>query len=142
MTSAVSGPPVFDPKLGIVSKSPDTLSGVGASGDERGAWLRLRPELAARVELRSELGTQFAWVRNLSPRGVLLQVAQAPLLGSWVEVTFPGIERSLSAAHPLALEGYIQHALAWSVASGPYRLIAVRFATSDTSDSRTASTAP
>ena len=94
---------------------------------ERATWLRFRPELAVWVELRSDVGTQFAWLRNLSPRGALLQVAEGPGLGSWVEVTFPGVERSPTASQPMALEGYVQHTMGWAVNTGPYRVIAVRW---------------
>lgn len=100
---------------------------MGVEQGERGTWLRFRPELATRVELRSDVGTQFAWVRNLSRRGVLLQVVEAPGLGSHVEVTFPAWERTLSASKPFVLSGHVQHALAWTVVSGPFRLIAVRW---------------
>lgn len=77
--------------------------------------MQLGEELAVLVEVRSDVGVQFGFVRSLSRFGCVLEVKLPPRLGSDVSIAFLGQEGSEDAPEPLALAGYAQHAMLWRV---------------------------
>lgn len=94
---------------------------------ERGGWLSVRSDLVAVVEVRSEGTLQHGVLRSITGRGALIQMRTPPPLGQSVQVTFRGDEESADAAEDFRLEGYVQHAMAWSRVAGGLRAVAVRW---------------
>lgn len=78
-------------------------------------------ELAVLVEVRSEVGLQFGFVRGLSSKGCVLEMGTPPRLGSTLRVRFAGVEGS-AEAEERELEGYAQHAMLWRIGEEKRRI--------------------
>ncbi len=98
------------------SEHPSELPTQGdrREGDRRSSSrLSLSLEIAVPVRIESELGTQRGLARNISEGGMLIEVEEAPPIGSRVKVTISGIRGSLDAPDALTLDGEVRHHLAW-----------------------------
>lgn len=106
------------------------VGGRDAAPDDDGRSANdLSLDLAVPVLVRGLPGLQRGLVRNISDRGALVELSEAPPIGSEVEITLSGVHGSLDAPESLTLTGYVQHHLAWQHRRGALRAVRVRFAT-------------
>ncbi|MEQ8280464.1 MAG: PilZ domain-containing protein [Deltaproteobacteria bacterium] len=89
-------------------------SGDRRKGDRRsGSRLSLSLEIAVPVQVDTDLGPQRGLARNISEGGMLIEVEEAPPIGSRVRVTINGIRGSSDAPDAITLDGEVRHHLAW-----------------------------
>lgn len=91
------------------SARPDRRSG----RERRRSRIRLRLEIAVPVVLRGENGAQRGLARNISEGGMLVEVAEAPPIGSRVSVTLSGIDGATDSPDAVTLAGEVRHHVAW-----------------------------
>jgi len=102
--------------------SADRRSGHDRRRDRR---IKLDLETAVPVVIRSGGLVQWGLARNISEGGMLIEIAEAPPIGSRVEVKIAGIQGSLDAPESVLLHGEVRHHVAWRVGSPPSRLHAI-----------------
>lgn len=70
-------------------------------------------DIAMPIHVRGENGFQRGLARNISEGGMLLEVADAPPIGSEVEVTLAGSSGFPDGPDAVVLRGEVRHHMAW-----------------------------
>ena len=92
------------------TSGPDRRSGRDRRSERR---IGLSLETAVPVVVRYGGLVQWGLARNVSEGGMLVEVREAPPIGSQVEIKLSGVEGSITAPEPAILRATVRHHVAW-----------------------------
>lgn len=97
-----------------MSELPHPQPDIGESEPRDRSLSRLSFSLESRtpVWVRSDLGLQQGMARNMTPSGMLIELAERPPIGGPLEVTLSG-RGGFSASDTMVFIGEVRHHLAW-----------------------------
>jgi c-di-GMP-binding flagellar brake protein YcgR len=92
------------------AEAPERRTGRERRKDTR---VPLSLDIALPVQVRGDNGFQRGLARNISEGGMLLEVGDAPPIGSMVEVTLAGPSGVAGGPDAVVLHGEVRHHMAW-----------------------------